>query len=353
MVSLFRTRFGRTPRNRTKRSRLKHALQLTVLVIAILAVAQDAPVKYPRPPMKGSGQAATQAPPASASADPPASDQTFKVDVKLVNVYVTVQDQHGSPVAGLTKDDFKVLEDGVPQKIAVFGRESELPLSILLSIDASLSTKKDIHLELDSARKFAHDIVRPNDRLSVFQFSERVDQLTGFTSNLKVIDDGITRVHTGAATALYDAIYLGSRSLTGREGRKVMVVVTDGGDTMSQEDYQTALRAAQQAEVMVYSIIIVPIESSAGRDIGGEHALIQISNDTGGKYFYASGIGQLDEAFHKVSEELRTQYLLGYYPVKRFANSDFRRLDVDVKQDHPAGPLQARHRTGYYTSKDE
>ena len=76
----------------------------------------------------------------------------------------------------------------------------------------------------------------------------------------------------------------------GRDGRKVMVVVTDGGDTMSQEDYQTALRAAQQAETMVYSIIIVPIESSAGRDIGGEHALIQISNDTGGKYFYASGI---------------------------------------------------------------
>jgi Ca-activated chloride channel family protein len=339
---------------------LKKALQLTtvgfLLLLAILAIAQDAPVKYPRPPVKGS------APPSQASAQPPAANDpgdkdqkepTYKVDVKLVNVYVTVQDQHGSPVAGLTKDNFKLTEDGVPQNIAVFGRESELPLSILLSIDASLSTKKDIHLELDSARKFAHDIVRPNDRLAVFQFSERVDQLTGFTSNLQAIDAGIARVHTGAATALYDAIYLGSHSLSGREGRKVMIVVTDGGDTMSQEDYQTALRAAQQAETMVYSIIIVPIESSAGRDIGGEHALIQISNDTGGKYFYASGIAQLDEAFHKVSEELRTQYLLGYYPVKRFASTDFRRLDVDVKQDNSAGPLQARHRTGYYTSKDE
>jgi Ca-activated chloride channel homolog len=348
-------------RNRVpgKRSRLKQALQLTVLgfllLLAILAVAQDAPVKYPRPPIKGSGQTntSTQTSAANASTDPPASEQTFKVDVKLVNVYVTVQDQHGSPVAGLTKDNFKLSEDGVPQNIAVFGRESELPLSILLSIDASLSTKKDMPLELASARKFAHDIVRPTDRLAVFQFSERVDQLTGFTSNLQTIDAGIARVRTGAATALYDAIYLGSRSLSGREGRKVMVVVTDGGDTMSQEDYQTALRAAQQAEAMVYSIIIVPIESSAGRDTGGEHALIQISNDTGGKYFYASGMGQLDEAFRKVSEELRTQYLLGYYPVKRFASSDFRRLDVDVKQDSSAGPLQARHRTGYYTSKDE
>jgi len=318
-------------------------------------VAQDAPVKYPRPPIKGSGQTttSTQTSAANTSNDPPASDQTIKVDVKLVNVYVTVQDQHGSPVAGLTKDNFKLTEDGIPQNIAVFGRESELPLSILLSVDASLSTKRDMPLELASARKFAHDIVRPNDRLSVFQFSERVDQLTGFTSSLPTIDAGIARVHTGAATALYDAIFLGSRALAGRDGRKVMVVVTDGGDTMSQEDYQTALRAAQQAEAMVYSIIIVPIESSAGRDIGGEHALIQISNDTGGKYFYASGIAQLDEAFRKVSEELRTQYLLGYYPVKRYAASDFRRLEVDVKQDNAAGPLQARHRTGYYTSKDE
>ena len=341
---------------------MKQALQLTVLFIflAILAVAQDAPVKYPRPPVKGSSpaptsQASTQ-PPAANDPTDNAKDQkepTYKVDVKLVNVYVTVQDQHGSPVAGLTKDNFKLTEDGIPQNIAVFGRESELPLSILLSIDASLSTKKDMPLELASARKFAHDIVRPNDRLAVFQFSERVDQLTGFTSNLSAIDAGIARVHTGAATALYDAIFLGSHALTGRDGRKVMIVVTDGGDTMSQEDYQTALRAAQQAETMVYSIIIVPIESSAGRDIGGEHALIQISNDTGGKYFYASGIAELDEAFHKVSEELRTQYLLGYYPVKRFASSDFRRLDVDVKQDNSAGPLQARHRTGYYTSKEE
>ena len=96
-----------------------------------------------------------------------------------------------------------------------------------------------------------------------------------------------------------------------------MVIITDGGDTVSRVDYKEAVRAAQEAEVIVYSIIVVPIEASAGRDLGGEHALIQISEDTGGKYFYATSVPQLDEAFRKISDELRTQYLLAYYPSRR------------------------------------
>ena len=108
-----------------------------------------------------------------------------------------------------------------------------------------------------------------------------------------------------------------------RRGRKVMVVITDGGDTISKTSYQEAVREAQEAEVILYSIIIVPIESSAGRDIGGEHALIQLSRDTGGKYFYASGMEQLDAAFHQISDELRTQYLIAYYPSQRLSDSEF------------------------------
>ena len=105
------------------------------------------------------------------------------------------------------------------------------------------------------------------------------------------MDDGIDHIRVGAATALYDAIYLASRSLDHRKGRKVMVLITDGGDTISKVDYKEALRAAEEAEAIVYSIIIVPIESSAGRETGGEHALIQLSEDTGGKYYYATSIG--------------------------------------------------------------
>ena len=282
------------------------------------------------------------------------SDQapTYKVNVKLVNVFVTVLDQQGAPVGGLQKNNFKVFEDGVPQTISVFNRESELPLSIVLAVDVSLSTKRDLKLELESARKFVHSIVRAQDALSLFEFSEHVDQLTPFTSSISRIDNGINRVQGGAATALYDAVYLASHALAKRQGRKVLVVITDGGDTMSSVGYQEALRAAQESEALVYSLIVVPIEADAGRDLGGEHALIQMSNDTGGKHFYASGIAQLDRAFQQISDELRTQYLLAYYPTRRLADSDFRRIKVEVTADIPNGPPIARHRTGYYTAKD-
>src|SRR3984957_3927372 len=255
-------------------------------------------------------------------------ETTLKVDVKLVNVFVTVTDAHGAPVPNLQKENFVLKEDGKEQKIAIFSKESALPLSIVLAVDTSLSTRKDLPLELASARKFAHAIVRPEDGLAVYKFSEEVSQMVPFTSDLKKIDAGIDRVHNGAATALYDAVYLGSQALSRRQGRKVMVVITDGGDTVSQVDYKAALRAAQEAEAIIYSIIIVPIEASAGRDTGGEHALVQISSDTGGKYYYATSLAQLDEAFQKISDELRTQYLLGYYPSQRLSESDFRRIEV-------------------------
>lgn len=279
------------------------------------------------------------------------ADTTFKVDVKLVNVFVTVTDQHGAPVAGLKKEDFALQEDGKEQKIAVFDKESALPLSIVLAVDTSLSTRKDLPLELASARRFAHTILRPVDGLSLYQFSEIVSELTPFTSDLRVIDRGIDHIRLGSATALYDALFLGSQALELRQGRKVMVVITDGGDTMSKVDYQEAVREAETAEAILYSIIIVPIEASAGRDTGGEHALIQLSRDTGGKYFYASSLTQLDDAFRQISDELRTQYLLAYYPSQRLADSDFRRIEVNVNGQTGDDGLKVRHRTGYYTSK--
>jgi Ca-activated chloride channel family protein len=310
-------------------------LPLLVLLAASVCQAQSSG-NVPKPPW------------AKTAADD-ASD--IKVDVKLVNIFVTVTDEHGSPVGSLTKENFQIFEDGHPQKISVFGKESELPLSIVLDIDTSLSTRKDLPLELGSARRFAHAIIRPVDALSLYDFSEFVSQDLPFTADLKAIDRAVDRVHTGAATALYDAVFLGAQALETRQGRKVLVVITDGGDTASQMNYQGALRAAQQAEAIVYSIIDVPIEASAGRDTGGEHALIQLSEDTGGKYYYASSIQQLDQAFRAISDELRTQYLLAYYPAQRLAESDFRRLEVKLTGVPEASNYKARHRTGYYTSK--
>lgn len=280
----------------------------------------------------------------------PGDTPSISVDVKLVNVFATVTDAGGAPARSLTQDNFAIYEDGVPQKLAVFSRESQLPLSIVMAVDASLSTKKDLKLELVSAKQFAHEILRPQDSLALYQFSEVVEELVPFTADLRRIDAGIEQVHVRSATAMYDAIYLGAEALYKRQGRKVMVIITDGGDTMSSTSYQEALRAAQQSEAIVYSIIVVPIEASAGRDLGGEHALIQLSNDTGGKYYYADTLPRLERAFEQISDELRTQYLLAYYPAHRIAESDFRRIRVDLKG--PAtGELKARYRAGYYTSK--
>ena len=278
-------------------------------------------------------------------------DTTFKVNVKLVNVFVTVTDERGAPVASLKKDNFELREDGKEQKISVFDKESALPLSIVLAVDTSLSTRKDLPLELASARRFAHAILRPIDALSVYQFSEIVNEVVPFTSDLSRIDRGIDRIRMGSATAMYDALFLGSQALEPRQGRKVMVIITDGGDTMSKVDYKEAVRAAEEAEAILYSIIVVPIEASAGRDTGGEHALIQLSDDTGGKYFYAKSLSQLDDAFRQISDELRTQYLLAYYPSQRLSDSDFRRILVTVNGLPVSSNFKVRHRIGYYTSK--
>jgi len=287
-------------------------------------------------------------------APPPSSQptETLKVDVKLVNVYVTVTDPHGAPVAGLKKEDFHLQEDGKDQKISVFDKESAVPLSIALAIDTSLSTRHDLPLEQASAKRFAKTILRPVDALSVFGFSETVAQSTPYSADLHRISDGIDHLRLGAATALYDAVYLASRSLDRRQGRKVMVLITDGGDTISKIDYKEAARAAEEAEALVYSIIVVPIENSAGREIGGEHALIQLSEDTGGKYYYATSMTQLDDAFRQISDELRTQYLLAYYPSQRISNSQFRRIQVNVTQAD-ASSYHVRHRAGYYTTKSD
>jgi Ca-activated chloride channel homolog len=301
----------------------------------VYALAQD--------PQKGD-----QIPPGSQSQK---GESTYRVNVRLVNVFTTVTDSRGAPVADLSKDDFQLFEDGVPQTIKVFEKESAIPLSIALAIDTSPSTMRDFKLETTSARRFVHSILRNEDRLSVFEVTENIDQMTRFTSDLKTIERGIDSLKTGPGTSIYDAIFLCSESLLDREGRKVLVLITDGGDTTSKADYNSALRRAQQAEAIVYSIIVVPVEADAGRNLGGEHALIQISKDTGGKYYYAEGQQQLDEAFRKISDELRTQYLLAFYPSRKVSDSPFRRIKVELTKKDPEGQAyQVRHRAGYYTA---
>ena len=272
---------------------------------------------------------------------------TFRVDVKLVNLFVNVTDKTGAIVGGLNKEDFQVLEDGRPQKISVFERQSELALNLILAIDTSGSTAKDLALEQIASKHFVHALMRQQDQMSLIEFATDVRQLVPFTNKVPLLDRGLNALKVGDATALYDAIYLGADGLRKKEGRKVLVLVSDGGDTAKSTTYYEALEQALRCEVMIYSIIDVPVEASAGRDIGGEHALITLSEQTGGKSFYASE-GGLEKAFQRVSEDLRTQYLLGYYPHNQELGRSFHRIQVTVPRA-AASDFNIRYKTGYYS----
>ncbi|HVZ83070.1 MAG TPA: VWA domain-containing protein [Terracidiphilus sp.] len=277
------------------------------------------------------------------------SGVTIRVDVKLVNVFVNVTDANGALVGGLTKDDFAISEDNRPQQIALFERQSELPLNLVLAVDTSGSVYKDRALIADASRKFIHALLRPQDQMSLFEFSTFVREVTPFTNKESQLDHGLASLRGGEATALYDTIYLGSQRLGKKDGRKVLVLVSDGGDTVDSTTYEQALEQALRNEVMIYSIIDVPIAASAGRDTGGEHALITLAEQTGGKSFYAEE-GGLDKAFAKVSDDLRTQYLLGYYPKNQEPGRVFHRLRVTIPRAAPDA-FNIRYRTGYYADE--
>ncbi len=280
-----------------------------------------------------------------------AQEPTLHVNVKLVNVFVNVTDRNGAIAGGLTKDDFAVFEDGRLQTISLFERQSNLPLNLTLAIDTSGSVQKDMSEEQAAARRFARAILRLEDQMSVMQFATTVRTLTPFTNKLNVIDHGLSELHGDSATALYDAICLGSQQLGNRQGRKVLVIVSDGDDTAQDATYAQALEAALRHEVMIYSLIDVPIEASAGRDTGGEHAMITLAEQTGGKHFYVSEDG-LDKAFAQVSEDLRTQYLIGYYPRRQLPGIDFHRIVVTIPRAAPEA-FTIRNRTGYYSDEAE
>ena len=277
---------------------------------------------------------------------PVANIPTISVNVRLVNVFVNVTDTKGAPVTGLTRENFVLTEDEHPQKIAVFERQSELPLEIVLAIDTSGSVHKDLALEQEAARHFVHALLRPVDHLDLMEFSDNVREVVTYTNRLGRIDHGLGEMGRGAGTALYSGVFLASQSLAERSGRKVLVVVSDGGNTVKGTSYDQALEQALRGEVMLYPIIDVPIAASAGRDLAGEHALITLAQETGGKFYYAES-GSLDKTFAQLSEDLRTQYLLGYYPTSRNGSS-FRNISVKLRGDPAGAGYTVRHRPGYY-----
>jgi Ca-activated chloride channel homolog len=276
-----------------------------------------------------------------------AQQPTFRVDVNLVRVLATVKDSSGGLVGSLEKSDFKILDNGAPQQIALFERHTEQPLLVSLLIDNSGSTAKDLKYELESVNRFLRALFaegNPRDALALYTFNYEVRKLTHFTRNHATLEKSLKGLRSEAGTSLYDAIWLASEELENREGRKVILVVTDGGDTTSTKDFHAALKAAQIADAVIYSILVMPITNDAGRNIGGENALTTLGQRTGGRVFAPSLGAGVDKAFTDILKELRTQYLLGYYPKNVPLTADpFHKLEIKAPDD-----LRVSSRNGYY-----
>jgi Ca-activated chloride channel family protein len=305
-------------------------------------------------PLTGAGAAAAQGTgtqPVGQSKNGGIDAGTLRVEARLVNVAVNVVDAHGAPVGGFEKKDFALFEDGREQTVAVFEREATSPLSIVLAIDASETVVTSERLEREAAKHFVNAILRPQDEIDLMEFADTVREVVPFTNQAKRIEEGLGEIGRGDETALYNAVYLASQRLgatseaAGR--RRVLVVISDGGDSVSGKSYEQAVEEAERAGAIVYSIIIVPIAADAGRNTGGEHTLIQMSEDTGGKYYYVVDPKDLEPAFSHISDDLRTQYLLGYYAPQQ-GGSGFRRIKVKMTDSAADAKYNLRYRTGYF-----
>src|SRR5882762_3891150 len=354
---------------------LRSRVTVHLAVLAFLFVGIVAPQDKPdRPPWAQKSKTASRSNPAPASAttgepgkivqptppsppaatssaddsqDPAAQRGRIRVTVSLVNVLVSILDEHNRPAPDLPLESFQLFEEGVQQKIDKFESETLQPLDLAIMIDASLSAHKEITFEQEAAAHFIRQVLRPGDRLSVFSFDENVTQVAPFSDNVADLQAAVRRIPAGAGTSIYDAVLLGSRALESRgdDRRRVIILVTDAGETTSRADFDAARKEAVFSNALLYTIVIRPVKSESGRNAAGEHALETMTDTTGGAMFYPDTPQELGAIFDRIDRELRTQYLLAYYPTPRGPANTFRSIQVTVT---PAG-YHVRHRKSYLT----
>lgn len=281
------------------------------------------------------------------SQEPP--EPVFKVDVRLVRMLVTVKNEHGQLVGGINKDEFSIFDNGVPQEIALFERHTSQPLSIAVLVDTSRSTQKERRYELESVKRFFRRLLkegRDDDTVALYSFNTDVTIHTPFTHDLKRAERGLGTLRSEGATSLYDAVWIAARNLRDRPGRHVVLVVSDGGDTTSRVRFGEALEALHGSDAVLYSVLVVPVPGEAGRNLRGENALFTFSQWTGGKLFAPALGAGMDDAFDQILNDLRTQYLLGFYP-RNVPPTKERFHSVNVVLARPRHSVQARN--GYFS----
>jgi VWFA-related protein len=307
-------------------------------------------------------------PPASTAAAQPTGDQdieTLKVNVNLVNVYFSVRDKNGY-ITNLHKDDCGIYEDKNLQKTKNFTQEKNLPLTIGILLDTSGSQMNVLPLEQQSGAEFLKDVLTPKDEAFLISFDINVNLLADYTNSPREIKRSIDSavINTGAGTGsvtgngnpkgtlLYDAVYLAAHDKLRQEaGRKILVLLTDGGDQGSQETLKSATEAAQKANTIVYVILIADrgFYSSGGFGIySGDGDMERLAKETGGRVINVGNNGKkLEEAFDQIQDELRTQYLASYTPTNPKIDNTFRTLNITCGKDQI---VQARK--GYYAMAD-
>jgi len=350
----------------------------TLIAVAAASGAPKSPQEHPdRPPWAQKPKSPQAAPVANPLPADDAQDRSkIKVNVNLVNVLVSVLDEHNRPAPDLPCEAFQVLDEDNPQTIAVFEKETQQPLDLALMIDASLSAQLSMPAQREAAVHFIQQVLRKGDRLAIYSVDENVTQLAAFTDNVGHLQEVVRHVPAGAGTSIYDAVYLGSKTLArqGTDRRRVIILITDGGETTSHADFDSARREAVRSNSLLYTVVIRSVKNESGRNTAGEHALETITDSTGGAVFYPDSSAELDSIFDRINRELRTQYRLGYYPNPRGPADTYRRIEVKITLPEkpstqagetqntsapaltPAEPANApapaysvRHRKSYYT----
>lgn len=295
---------------------------------------------------------------------------TLKLNVNLVDLFFTVKTKQGELVPHLSKDDCSVAEDKVPQTLKNFEAQTHLPLTLGLLLDTSGSQIDVLPLEQQAGSQFLERVLKSKDQAFLLSFDVNVDLLQDFTNSPRMLEHAMNKAQINTAggnggtgipglgggtiptqggpkgTLLYDAIYLASNEkMAQQNGRKALIILTDGDDQGSEHKIQDAIAAAQRANTIVYVILIAEPSFYGGFGYSGYSAAKKMSEESGGRLINVGANGKkLEQAFQQIEEELRTEYLASYTPTNAKQDGTFRRIAVQCKGDD----MKVQVRKGYY-----
>ena len=276
----------------------------------------------------------------------PAEDHLLRVEVDLVNIYFTVCNSKGRTIADLGRESFSVFEDGTPQTITNFSQESDVPLTMVLVIDTSGSIRDKLLFEKQAAVQFLQTTLRPGrDKAALFTFDTVLELQQDFTDDPAVLDQAVGRIRAGGGTRLYDALhFVMTEKLSGAQGRKVIVLVSDGDDNSSKHSAEEVVELAQRNNVSIYAISTNAIGFRWPGADRSDGTIGMLSSETGGRAFFPNKVEKLSEYFKKLGNELRSQYTIAYRSTNPKRDGTYRRIRIDVNKAH----YSVHARSGYY-----